>query len=144
MKVISLWQPWASLIALGIKQFETRSWSTNYRGDLAIHAAKKIIPFRELFRELSAKQRDFIMDQIVHVYGNYKDMPTGKIVAVTHLTDIFPADKLACGLMNLEKACGDYSSGRFAWKLEGTMRLIEPVPTKGQQGLWNFDLEGLK
>jgi activating signal cointegrator 1 len=41
MKALSLWQPWASLVALGIKTIETRSWETKYRGPLAIHAAKK-------------------------------------------------------------------------------------------------------
>jgi activating signal cointegrator 1 len=39
MKALSLWQPWASLVALGVKTIETRSWSTSYRGPLAIHAA---------------------------------------------------------------------------------------------------------
>jgi hypothetical protein len=42
MKVISIIQPWATLIAIGEKKFETRSWSTKYRGELAIHASKKI------------------------------------------------------------------------------------------------------
>lgn len=41
MKTLSLWQPWASLVALGIKTIETRSWSTKYRGPLAIHAARR-------------------------------------------------------------------------------------------------------
>lgn len=41
MKVLSLWQPWASLVTLGVKTIETRSWSTKYRGPLAIHAAAR-------------------------------------------------------------------------------------------------------
>jgi len=41
VKVLTLHQPWASLIALGVKTIETRSWSTQYRGPLAIHAAKR-------------------------------------------------------------------------------------------------------
>jgi hypothetical protein len=45
MKAISLWQPWASAIALGWKKNETRHWSTDYRGPLLIHAAKKIVPW---------------------------------------------------------------------------------------------------
>jgi hypothetical protein len=40
MKVLSLTQPWATLAAIGAKKIETRSWSTAYRGPLAIHAAK--------------------------------------------------------------------------------------------------------
>lgn len=41
MRAISLWQPWASLVVLGAKKIETRHWSTNYRGPLLIHAAKR-------------------------------------------------------------------------------------------------------
>ncbi len=44
MKAISLWQPWATLVALGIKQTETRHWATKHRGQLAIHAAKRWRP----------------------------------------------------------------------------------------------------
>ena len=44
MKALTLWQPWASLVALGHKRIETRCWSTKYRGDLAIHAAAKLPP----------------------------------------------------------------------------------------------------
>jgi hypothetical protein len=44
MKAISLWQPWATLVAIGAKTIETRGWSTSYRGPIAIHAAKKLIP----------------------------------------------------------------------------------------------------
>ncbi len=40
MKAITIWQPWASLIACGAKKYETRSWATNYRGPIAIHAAR--------------------------------------------------------------------------------------------------------
>src|SRR5690348_17556570 len=40
MKALTLTQPWASLVAIGAKRIETRSWSTSYRGPLAIHAAK--------------------------------------------------------------------------------------------------------
>lgn len=40
MKALTLWQPWASLVALGVKTIETRSWSTSHRGPLAIHASK--------------------------------------------------------------------------------------------------------
>jgi hypothetical protein len=42
IKAISLWQPWASLMAAGVKLHETRHWWTSYRGPLAIHAAKRI------------------------------------------------------------------------------------------------------
>ena len=40
IKAISLWQPWANLIAVGAKKYETRSWKTNYRGALLICASR--------------------------------------------------------------------------------------------------------
>ena len=49
MKAISLWQPWASAIAAGVKTVETRSWPTSYRGPLAIHAAKRWTAQEEAF-----------------------------------------------------------------------------------------------
>jgi hypothetical protein len=140
MKAISLWQPWASLIALGIKHYETRSWSTNYRGELVIHAAKKIIPFHELFQGLSFQQQRFIMKQIIHAYGEYRNMPTGKIVATTNLINVFQTEDLLSNIDQLEKACGDYSPGRFAWHLIVTRMLDKPIPAKGQQGLWDYDI----
>lgn len=48
MKAITLHQPWASLIALGVKTVETRSWNTNYRGTLAIHAGLHDPPMMHL------------------------------------------------------------------------------------------------
>ena len=44
MKAISICQPWATLIAIGAKRFATRSWKTDYRGLLAIHAGKTKVP----------------------------------------------------------------------------------------------------
>jgi hypothetical protein len=40
MKALSVKQPWASMIASGEKTIETRTWSTNYRGDLLIVSSK--------------------------------------------------------------------------------------------------------
>lgn len=51
IKAISLHQPWASLVAMGIKGVETRSWTTRYRGPLAIHASKNARPWLELWVE---------------------------------------------------------------------------------------------
>ena len=42
-KTLTIAQPWATLVAIGAKQIETRSWQTNYRGDIAIHAGKGLV-----------------------------------------------------------------------------------------------------
>jgi hypothetical protein len=65
MKAITIWQPWASLIAIGAKQYETRSWETKYRGPIAIHAAKKdpckmpilVEPFETVLKRGAGKSR---------------------------------------------------------------------------------------
>lgn len=56
MKAITIWQPWASLLAHGMKQYETRSWATKYRGPIAIHAAKR--PVRQTIDALVADRGD--------------------------------------------------------------------------------------
>ena len=43
MRAITIHQPYASLIAVGVKKYETRSWATSHRGPIAIHASKKLL-----------------------------------------------------------------------------------------------------
>lgn len=80
MRIITLWQPWASLIALGFKKFETRSWRTRYRGKLAIHAAKRKVDRDELAK--------ISFDSIGHLEFSCLDTidyPYGQIIAVSEL-----------------------------------------------------------
>lgn len=79
MKAITLWQPWASAIALGYKTIETRSWSAPKAligQRIAIHAAQRYpAPF----------QGDRIGD-----FTFTEDIPLGAIVASAVLTDCVP------------------------------------------------------
>lgn len=95
---LSLWQPWASLIALGVKTIETRSWSTQYRGPLAIHAGAKKP------RNVWAQEPPDLYDPIaidryleitedVHGSGSFLYQwrgPLGAIVATCTLADVVP------------------------------------------------------
>lgn len=47
MKALTLWPPWGSLVAHGLKTIETRSWSTTYRGELAVHQARRNVPLSQ-------------------------------------------------------------------------------------------------
>lgn len=152
IKVISLWQPWASLIALDLKEIETRSWHTGYKGPLYIHAAKKVVPFEMLFGGMEQEQKESILEKICSAYGSYDNMPTGAIIAKTNLLDCFKIKEnyhetaiLEGGIkvIGSEYYFGDYTPGRYAWKLSNT-KMIEPIPARGQQGFWNFNLpEGM-
>jgi hypothetical protein len=145
MKAITIWQPWASLIALGLKINETRGWATKYRGEIAIHAAKKIVPveqFLDGLEGLNFLQKSVIIDKINQEYGSYNTIPTGAIVATGILSDVQPTEMLREKITPLEMAYGDYSDNRFGWTLKDVKKLSMPIVIKGQQGLWNWDGDG--
>ena len=153
IRIISLWQPWASLIALGLKQYETRSWSTDYRGRLAIHAAKRPVNKDELADISYNSAGHLTWEQISAI--NY---PLGCIVAIADLRDCLPMSNqeprdgqvnhfekgifesakwhvLIHAMSPLELSVGDWQLGRYAWKLENVVALPQPIPFKGGQGL---------
>lgn len=132
MKGMSLYEPWATLIALGEKRFETRSWSTTYRGPLLICASKVGLPTVK------------IIDIMVRARITANDLNPDRAVALVDLTDIYRADDLLhvdrfYGLLgDKEKFYGDFSPGRFAWKFENIRRFKNPFPVRGKQGLFEI------
>lgn len=133
MKVLSLLQPWASLVVLGAKQIETRSWQTAYRGELLIHASL-------------GKKGGFLCRQppFSRYIKDFDRLPFGAIIGSVVLTEIVPVERLsltneALALLTLEeKAFGDYTEGRYAWLLQNPVPLPEPIFIKGSLGLWNY------
>lgn len=152
---LTLWQPWASLVAIGAKKIETRSWSTEYRGLLAIHAAQRFPEeAQKLFIELP-----FWNALRGAGYEFTSKLPRGAIVAVAKLFDVqgigneclykYQDDAIIGTKMPLptgnELVFGDYNPGRFAWMLEDIKQLSEPIPAKGWQRLWNWEVpEGVR
>ena len=132
MRGISLSEPWATLVAIGAKKLETRSWSTSYVGPVAIHAAKR---FPNEYRSLLAEEPFRSALERVN--------PTGKrwlgcVLAVGELT--------ACNEITLDNApdvetaeyeFGDYTPGRFMFSLARVRRLARPIPLRGALGLWS-------
>jgi hypothetical protein len=115
MKAISLWQPWASLIACGAKRFETRSWAPprDLIGQpIAIHAAKKIDREAVLFaQDLCYGQHPTggfelgdaleeswggCPDELMGIFGN-ATMPIGCVVAIARLDAAFQVGEAAEG-----------------------------------------------
>ena len=135
MKVISIKEPFATLITNGIKRIETRSWKTNYRGELFIHASGK-----SLAKEFLTN--DFIVDLIKDMNMNY-----GNIICKCNLVDCVYMDEKFLEFIKqnpTEYNLGEYKLGRYAWLLED-IEPINPIPAKGQLNIWNFDenIEGL-
>lgn len=123
MKVITIKQPWASLIAEGLKEYEFRTWNTKYRGDILIHAGKSIDKKAvERFKEYNL------------------EYPTGCIIAKATLTDSIYVDEdfiKEVGLTNpsvykgiMEK--GDWEG--YGFKLEN-IKKIDPIYINGKLSL---------
>ncbi|HHW26529.1 MAG TPA: ASCH domain-containing protein [Firmicutes bacterium] len=135
MRVISIRQPWAMLVALGAKRRETRSWYTAYRGPIAIHASAAMP-----VRSKAACSLPLVKDVLSRAgYESWRDMPRGAIIAVGRLTDvqdISPENTPPSPELDF----GDYTPGRFQWVLSDVRLLPEPIPAKGALGLWRTDL----
>lgn len=124
---LSLWQPWASAMALGLKRIETRSWERRYRGPILIHAAKR----------WTRDERDF-----AHAMGfEGVDLPLGAIVAVANLVDVWRTEHL--NVSDLEAAWGNYGPQRFGWITRDIWQLERPVPYRGLQGLFHVPVKAL-
>lgn len=149
MKALSLIQPWATLIAIGAKRIETRSWSTEYRGPIAIHASKWMTPSGKY---VSADVEDYLAWSYREPFATQltmagieriKDLPSGAIVATARLVDVVRTETIRHGLGELEREFGDYRPGRFAWRLADVRRLGTPVPYRGFPGLWELPDDAL-
>lgn len=137
IRALSLLQPWASAVALGLKQFETRSWKTPYRGRVAIHASKGwTVECSGVFYYNDIVNHEF------EVYGidDHKDFPRGRIVAIAKLVDIYRAEDVVNRLSDKEFAFGNFGPGRYAWEFADVRPWIGPE-VKGKLGLWTLDPE---
>ncbi len=129
MKAITLWQPYASLIAVGAKEFETRSWPTKFRGELAIHAAKveKYPP-----TGVTAVMKEFGIKSY--------EMSYGAVVCIVEMVDCIEMDRDLIAQQSIrESTVGDWSIGRYAWEFANIRVLEEPYKVRGAQLLWEWD-----
>jgi hypothetical protein len=135
MKAISLWQPWASLIATNWKHYETRSWATTYRGPLLIHAAKRTEECSFWF-----DQPEFKRHLQASGIKQWNDLPFGALVGLVNLVNVVRTEAIRHRLDKPELAFGNYQDGRFAWKLEFVQRIACPIIYRGAQGLFTVDI----
>ena len=150
MNAISLWEPWASLVRTGAKTWETRSWETKYRGPLLICAAKKPLNLErsrllcsEMFQRGLSPLGGWALDLKSHRwwYGITRaQLSFGMAVAIVDLTDCVPTSGMSYDDIGTDQPFGDFSPGRFAWKLEKLIP-VDPFPVRGRQKL--FEVSGL-
>ncbi len=143
MKALTLHQPWASLIATGVKTIETRSWPPppsviGHR--IAIPAGRKVV-------------RDVICETwyaIAEFHGRtwWDRVPTGAVIctvrlAPAHQVEVFHGETAEIGPYPFRQIQtdphGDFRVGRWLWFLED-LELIQPIHIKGKQRLWEVDI----
>lgn len=166
-RALTIRQPWASLIALGVKTIETRSWRTDYRGPLVIRAGAKEPERGRVGRftvDCFTTGHDFYLKGDD---GLTLSLHLGAVVAVVDLVDVvpiiddWPLDTVAyvrreqrttgvtewwlyndetgrCADVTGQEPYGDFAPGHYAWILD-RIRPVTPVPAKGRQGLWRPD-----
>ena len=147
MKALTIRQPWATFFALGVKQMETRSWDTKYRGPVAIHAGLawpcRIGDWFEVGPYQVERDQSGLLLRGKSLSWPYR-LPMGAVVAVG---DLFQTRSTMSGghaPSDRERALGDHSPGRYAWSITSISRLPQPIPAVGHQGFWDWDMpEGL-
>lgn len=126
MKVITLKQPWATLVAEGIKKYEFRSWKYNYRGEILIHAGAGI--------------DSEAMDKFKHLNLEF---PQKKIIAKVVIEDCISLNedinKKICSSNSM--VYGNKNRTGYAWKLTNVEKINYDKTIPGKQGIWNYDLD---
>lgn len=130
MKVISLKEPYATLIQKKHKRIETRSWKTSYRGELYIHASKSIMSDP--------------VTKYAYQYVEKKDLQCGYIIAKCKLVDCIEMTEEWIREIKennpKEYQLGIYEVGRYAWILE-EIEEIQPIPANGKLNIWDYKEE---
>jgi hypothetical protein len=130
MIAISLWQPWATLIARGLKLYETRDWQIDHRGSLAIHASKK----KFTPANCSAECRAQLLQDSVDPWR----VPLGAVLCIVDLVDCQKVEAVRGRLSARELMYGKYGDGRYAWQLENIRVLPAPIELSGHQGIFHW------
>jgi activating signal cointegrator 1 len=121
MKCLTVKQPFASLIVNGYKEYEFRTWKTNYRGKIGIHAGMST-------------------DKRINKFKDYNlEYVNGAIIGEAEIVDcILVDDKLKKELLNKNYLVYENSFG-YAFVLKNIIKYDKPIYTKGKLSFWNYD-----
>lgn len=127
MKVLTIKQPWATLIMQGDKRFEFRSWQTKYRGDLLIHAGK------DIDKEAMKRLAKYLPEEL----------PYGKILGKVKLVDCIKMSPEFKELL-LKENSDIYTKSSFqenyGWQVSDVEVFENPIDAKGHLSLWEYKI----
>ncbi len=160
--VLTLTEPWATLVVLGEKQWETRGWPTGYRGRLLIQAAKAMPtyaqqacmsePFDSVLTSHGVRLPAERPENLMGLRGQRRfPFHFGSIIGAAELTDSKRSEPTRCSLQNIgtrralqELAFGDFDGGRWAFHLANPVRFDTPIFVRGALGIWCLDRETME
>ena len=148
-KALTIKQPYASLIVEGIKDIENRTWKTNYRGRILIHAGKdnliKNLKYGYDITCLNNKQLEYITNNKHNDIIN-KELITGAIIGSVEIVDCVInhtsiwAEKTPTGFIGEYELPIYEDSITYNWVLANPIKFPEPIPMKGKLSLWETNL----
>lgn len=127
MKVLSIREPWASLIIEGYKEYEFRSWKTKYKGKILIHASLSMEKTNlKKFKDYNINIKpgyiigEAILEECIEVTDDFEK-------------ELYKKDKIVYAKSEHKRV--------YAWKLSNVKKYDEPIRAKGKLGLWNYSVE---
>ena len=164
MRALVLHQPWATLVAIGLKRLETRGWATPYLGPLLVLAARTdagpVLPSAVAALNAAGWQENPAC-RVAAGPRRLRPLPLGAVVAIVEHQGTVPTENVrfdgtpgsdwivvaSAGRPPIvvsqddNRPLGDFTAGRHAWLWADVRPLPEPVPARGRQGLWTPDAE---
>lgn len=136
-RAITLWQPYASLLLAGLKTYETRSWPLSKPGWIAVHAARSE-PTE--VRQRIAQPRRCFAHCLKQMGAAFEDLPRGAVIGLAHFGPSVRVEEVWRTIGAQDADFGDWTDGRWAWPVLDVWPFPEPVPARGMQGIWRWNM----
>ena len=135
MKTLTIKNPWAGLILLGMKDVENRTWKTDYRGKLLIHSSKSKKDLREnedyIARNILTQEEYDSLSKNINAQTVCRSF--GKIIGEVELVDC---------VQNYQSKWAEKEEGVWHWVLKNPIIYDRFIEAKGKLKLWEFNQEG--
>lgn len=143
MKALTVIQPWGTLLVTGKKRLETRTWKTNYRGAILIHAGMARYNYILDVCKGQEERQIYFRNAGIGSDDDLRKLPFGAILGKAELVNCVRIDETLAELIREqhpdEYVFGDFTPGRYAWVMENSVVFDSPIPACGKQGLWNWE-----